>query len=71
MFSQPYDPILDELLWGARAIAVAANIKNEAGELNVKKAFRLLSAGIIPANKRGGRYVSTRRRILGVANQSE
>jgi hypothetical protein len=63
-----YDPALDELLWGARAIAIAANIKDADGEPNVKKAFRLLSGGVLPAVKRGRRYVSTRRQLLGIAS---
>jgi hypothetical protein len=73
--SQQYDPFLDELIWGGENIAIAANVKDKKGKPNVKKTFRLLNAGILPARKvqkdptqtRGGRYVTTRRALLGVA----
>jgi hypothetical protein len=50
---------LDVPLWGAAAIADAANIDR-------RKAFYLLERGLLPATKVGKQWTSTRRRILSV-----
>jgi hypothetical protein len=71
MSATSFDPVLDELIWGARAIAKAANILKDDGSVNDKKANRLIVNGALSAHKRGGRWVSTRRQILGAAIQSE
>jgi hypothetical protein len=66
-----YDPVLDELIWNARAIGEAANIRNADGSVNDKKANRLLVDGVLPGMKRGGRWVSTRRLLLRIAVPTE
>ena len=71
MLSTSYDPFLDELLWGAAEIAQAARIFHKDGTPNDKKANRLIVAGVIPAQKKGGRWLSTRRQILSIARQPE
>jgi hypothetical protein len=66
-----FDPFLDELIWHARAIGEAANIRKPDGTVNEKKANRLIVDGVLPAMKRGGRWVSTRRQLLRIATPQE
>jgi hypothetical protein len=53
------DPELDKPLWGVPAIA---------GELHLtmRQAYHALERGYLPANKVGGRWVSTPRRLRAV-----
>jgi hypothetical protein len=67
MSTSTYDPFLDELLWTALAIGDAANVRFPDGRVNEKKTNRMLVTGALPAVKRGKRWVSTRRQLLGVA----
>jgi hypothetical protein len=47
----------DRPIWGASAIAEVVNLTR-------KQAFRLLEQGHLDATKVGGKWVSTRRRLL-------
>jgi hypothetical protein len=57
----------DALIWGAKAIAAAANIVDEDGEPDERRAFYLLGKGLLPARKVGRLWVSTVRRIRSIA----
>jgi hypothetical protein len=57
------DNDLDELLWGAEAIARAANIET-------RRAYHLLERGVIPASRAGKFWVSTLRKIRSIADQA-
>ena len=54
-----YHPDLDRLVWGAKAIAAVIN-RNE------RQAFYLLEQGHLDAEKKGGVWCSTVRRLLGL-----
>jgi hypothetical protein len=54
--SVPFDPVLDEPLWGAVKIGKEAN-------LPPSKAFRMLELKLIDGTKVGDKWQSTRRRI--------
>jgi hypothetical protein len=62
------DP-LDLPIWGAKNIAVAANLLNEKGEPDERKAFHLLQTGALPATKISDTWVSTPRRLRDRFNQ--
>jgi hypothetical protein len=51
------DDDLDRPVWGAHEIAQIVNLTR-------KQAFRLLEQGHLDATKLGGKWVSTRRRLL-------
>ena len=55
---------LDAPLWGAEAIARAANIVDKNGEPNLRRAYHYLENGFLPATKIGGTWTSTHRRLL-------
>jgi hypothetical protein len=48
---------LDKPIWGAKAIAMEVNRK-------LRQTFYMLESGELPAKKVGGRWVTTRRRLL-------
>jgi len=50
-------PAMDKPVWGAEAIGRVA-------EMTAAQAFHALAAGLIDADKVGGRWVSTPRRVL-------
>lgn len=53
-----------ETLWGAEAIAVAADLRRPDGTPDVRKAFYLLARGHLPGKKVGPRlWTSTRAAI--------
>jgi hypothetical protein len=54
---------LDANIWGAAAIAVAANVVDEQGQPDMDKAYYLLKRKLLPASKVGKVYVSTLRRL--------
>jgi hypothetical protein len=54
---------LDRPIWGAKAIARAANLLDEDGEINIRKAFYKLEKGYIDADKNGDEWVTTLRRL--------
>jgi hypothetical protein len=56
---------LDLPIWGAKAIARAAGLFRDDGSADTRKAFYKLEAGYIDADKNGGEWVTTKRRILG------
>jgi hypothetical protein len=47
---------LDSPLWGAETIATEIN-------RTIRQTFHLLESGVLPADKVGGRWVSTPRRL--------
>jgi hypothetical protein len=47
---------LDRLIWGVKAIAIAAN-------LTTRQAYHALEKGYLPASKAGRKWVTTPRRI--------
>jgi hypothetical protein len=57
------DP-LDMFIYGARAIAAAANLRTDDGEPDERAAFHALESGYLDADKFGRRWRSTTRRIL-------
>ena len=61
-------PDIDAPIYGAKAIAVAANVLDEDGEPDIRRAQYLLSQGYLPASKVGRVYVSTVRRLRSVAS---
>ena len=54
---------LDKPIWGALAIAEAANLPG-TDEEKEQKAFYLLQRKLIDADKCGNRYVTSPRRVL-------
>jgi len=66
MTSIPDD--LDAPIYGAKAIAIAANIRNENGELDLNKTYYLLAKKLLPASKIGNIYTSTTRRVRKIAS---
>jgi hypothetical protein len=62
------DDLLDLPCWGARDIAVAANLVDKRGKPRVRAAYHLLEKGLLPADKVGRTYVSTPRRLRSIAN---
>jgi hypothetical protein len=61
---QSLDIELDRPIFGAIAIARAANLVDRKGRVEIRKAYRALKLGRIPASKFGREWVSTQRRIL-------
>jgi hypothetical protein len=59
-----FDPVLDKPIRGARNIAAAVNLYNEAGEPDERAAYHALEAGHYDATKRGRTWESTLRRLL-------
>lgn len=61
------DTDLDEILWGASAIAAVAGLFKPDGSPDERRAFYLLETGALDGSKVGhakrGRWVSTRRRV--------
>jgi hypothetical protein len=57
------DP-LDRPVYGAKAIAIVANMFDEHGEPDERAAFHALEMGYIDADKFGRKWRSTPRRIL-------
>ena len=53
----------DNILWGAKRIGGFANIRDEHGNVEVPKTFRLLELGLLPGKKIGNRWVSTKEAI--------
>jgi hypothetical protein len=60
------DNDLDRPLWGAEAIAREANLLDDNGDVDTRKAFYLLEKGLLPATKIGRLWTSTPRRIRRV-----
>jgi len=58
---------LDAPLYGAKAIAIAANIRGENGEPDLNRTYYLLEKGYLPAGKIGNIYTSTTRRLRKIA----
>jgi hypothetical protein len=63
-----YDAELDRPIIGARDIAIAAGIVDEAGEADLDSAYYHLGRGNIPAGRMGKLYVSTLRQIIAMAS---
>jgi hypothetical protein len=59
---------LDRPLWGGRAIATAAGVLDENGQPDVKRAYKMLQRGALPASKVGKLYTSTIRRLRAIAS---
>jgi len=59
---------VDQNVWGARAIAIAANIVDDSGKPRVRATYHLLEKGLLPATKVGKIWVSTPRRLRSIAN---
>jgi hypothetical protein len=59
-----FDPILDKPIRGAREIAAAVGLYDEAGEPDARAAYHGLEAGHYDATKRGHTWESTLRRLL-------
>jgi len=53
----------DRVLWGAKAIGREANVIDADGNVNERRAYYLLEAGLLPASKTGRSWTSTPRRI--------
>jgi hypothetical protein len=49
---------MPNILWGAGAIAVAANIVDTDGKPDLRKTFYLLEQGLLPGKKVGRKWVS-------------
>jgi hypothetical protein len=64
--SDKIDP--DAPIWGARAIALAANVVDEDGKPDMSRVFYLLQKKLLPASKVGGTWASTQRRLRSVAS---
>ena len=60
---------LDRPIWGAAAIAVAANLLKEDGKPDLRKTYYLLEAGELPATKISDGWVTTPRRLRDRFNQ--
>jgi hypothetical protein len=54
---------MSDIVWGARQIALEANIVDENGNVELPKTFRLLELGLLPGKKIGNRWVSSREAI--------
>jgi hypothetical protein len=54
---------LDRVLWGAEAIGREANVVDDDGQVKIRATYYLLEKGLLPANKIGGQWASTPRRI--------
>jgi hypothetical protein len=59
-----FDPVLDRPIRGVRAIAAAANIIGEDGEIDERAAYYALERGHYDASKRGRTWETTLRRLL-------
>jgi len=59
-----FDPLLDTPLWGAAPIAEVLGLLDENGEPDAVRAYYLLSRRYVDADKLGGIWTSTRRRLL-------
>jgi hypothetical protein len=59
---------LDRLLWGCRAIAIAAGVLDDDGEPDVRRAYKMLQRGALDASKAGKLYTSTIRRLRRTAS---
>jgi hypothetical protein len=60
---------LDRPIWGAAKIAVEAGLIDDAtGKPNMDRAYFLLRKKLLPADKIGRSYVSTRRRLRKIAS---
>jgi hypothetical protein len=59
---------IDRPIWGAKAIALAAGILDEAGEPALSRTYHMLERGHLPVSKVGGRYTSTIRRLRAIAS---
>jgi hypothetical protein len=66
--SSPLDP-LDQPIWGAKDIAIAANLVTDKGEPDVRRAFYLLQINALPATKVADGWVTTPRRLRDCFNQ--
>jgi hypothetical protein len=55
--------ILDRPLYGAKPIGQAAHLFDEVGNVDMRKTYWALKRGYIDANKFGGTWISTLRRI--------
>jgi hypothetical protein len=62
--SEQFDPYLDTPVWRAGPICEVANIRDKDGELDLPATYYKLEAGLIDAEKVGGIWCTTRRRIL-------
>jgi hypothetical protein len=60
---------LDRPIWGAAAIALAANLLKEDGKPDLRKAYYLLETGALPATKINDGWVTTPRRLRDRFNQ--
>jgi hypothetical protein len=60
---------LDCAIWGAAAIAVAANLLKEDGTPDLRKVYYLLETGALPATKISDGWVTTPRRLRDRFNQ--
>lgn len=62
--TSPAIPVDDDApLWGAKAIAIAANVVDARGEPDMRRIFYLLEQGHVPATKAGRAWVTTKRRL--------
>jgi hypothetical protein len=59
---------IDRPIWGAKAIALAAGILDEAGAPALKRTYHMLERGHLPAGKVGRLYTSTIRRLRSIAS---
>jgi len=66
MSSRKFDP--DQLVWGARNIALAAGLVDKRGKPRTRAAYHLLENKRLPADKIGKTHVSTPRRLRSIAN---
>jgi hypothetical protein len=57
----------DAPIWNAENIAIEANLFDEDGNPDVRRAYYGLEKGLIPGRKVGRRWVSTRRQIRSIA----
>ena len=60
-----FDEYLDTPGYGARWVAAVLNLRDEAGELDVRRAHYILEQKYVDADKMGRIWTSTRRRLLG------
>jgi hypothetical protein len=58
-----YSENLDQPLYGAESIGRAAHLFDDAGNVDVKRAYYVLERGYIDASKIGRQWVTTMRRI--------
>jgi hypothetical protein len=66
MSSHKFDP--DQLVWGARNIALAAGLTDKHGRPRTRAAYHLLEKKLLPADKVGRTFVSTPRRLRSIAS---